>query len=95
MANAVMRPVLATAGPSLAGSQWAYEFAWDGIRSLADVRPDRVRLLDSHSASYPGSTCSPSGEGFSRTTPADEGTSVGVYDTPSHSCRRTHARSAA
>lgn len=40
-----VRPMLATAGPMPGGPGWAFEFAWDGIRSLADVRPDGVRLL--------------------------------------------------
>jgi len=53
MANAVMRPMLATAGPLPAGPQWAFEFVWDGIRSLADVQPGRVRLLNAQPTSYP------------------------------------------
>lgn len=34
--NAV-QPMLATAGPLPAGPGWAYEFKWDGVRTLADV----------------------------------------------------------
>lgn len=49
--------MLATSGPVPTGSGWAFEFAWDGIRSLAQVGPDRVRLLSSTErsigASYP------------------------------------------
>lgn len=52
-----VRPMLATAGPVPDGPQWAFEFTWDGIRALADVRPDRVRLLSGTdrdvAASYP------------------------------------------
>jgi len=40
-----VRPMLATAGPMPGGPGWAFEFAWDGIRSLADVRPEGVRLV--------------------------------------------------
>lgn len=49
--------MLATAGPVPTGAGWAFEFAWDGIRSLALVDPDRVRLLSaserSIGAGYP------------------------------------------
>lgn len=37
--------MLATSGPVPQGSGWAFEFSWDGVRSLADVEPDGVRLL--------------------------------------------------
>jgi DNA ligase D-like protein (predicted ligase) len=49
--------MLATSGPMPTGSGWAFEFSWDGIRSLAQVELDRVRLLSSNErsigASYP------------------------------------------
>ena len=31
--------MLATTGPLPAGPGWAYEFKWDGVRAIADVRP--------------------------------------------------------
>ncbi|HEU0127516.1 MAG TPA: histidine kinase, partial [Pseudonocardiaceae bacterium] len=37
--------MLATPGPVPDDPGWAFEFAWDGARSLADVGPDHVRLL--------------------------------------------------
>lgn len=37
--------MLATTGPVPQGSGWAFEFSWDGVRALADVAPDGVRLL--------------------------------------------------
>lgn len=39
-----MKPMLATAGPLPQGPGWAYELKWDGVRVLADRRPDRLRL---------------------------------------------------
>jgi bifunctional non-homologous end joining protein LigD len=40
-----MRPMLATAAPSLPGDDgWAYEMKWDGIRALAYVDGGEVRL---------------------------------------------------
>lgn len=44
--------MLATAGPMPGGPGWAFEFAWDGIRSLADVRPEGVRLLGRNDRSF-------------------------------------------
>ena len=38
--NAV-QPMLATAGPLPTGPGWAYEFKWDGVRTLADVSAGR------------------------------------------------------
>jgi bifunctional non-homologous end joining protein LigD len=38
-------PMLATAGPVPPAPGWAFEFAWDGARVLADVSADRVRLI--------------------------------------------------
>ena len=32
-----VQPMLATAGPLPTGPGWAYEFKWDGVRTLADV----------------------------------------------------------
>lgn len=39
-----MRPMLATAGPLPAGPDWAYELKWDGVRVLADITVERLRL---------------------------------------------------
>ncbi len=40
-----MRPMLAVAGTlPRDDAAWAYELKWDGVRMLADVTPDRVRL---------------------------------------------------
>lgn len=40
-----MRPMLASPGRSIpTGPAWVHEVKWDGMRVLADVRPDRVRL---------------------------------------------------
>lgn len=41
----LIRPMLATAGPVPGGPGWVFEFAWDGVRALADVHSDRVRLV--------------------------------------------------
>ena len=39
------RPMLATLADRLPpGAEWAYEMKWDGVRALALVEPDRVRL---------------------------------------------------
>ncbi len=38
-------PMLATPGPVPHDPGWAFEFTWDGARSLADVGPERVRLV--------------------------------------------------
>lgn len=51
-----LRPMLATAGPVPAGPGWAFEFAWDGARALAEVAPTGVRLIGGARgmvASYP------------------------------------------
>lgn len=37
--------MLATSGPVPQGPGWAFEFSWDGVRSLADIEPGGVRLL--------------------------------------------------
>ena len=37
-------PMLATTGPLPAGTGWAYEFKWDGVRALASVRDGTLRL---------------------------------------------------
>jgi len=47
--------MLACTGPMPADSGWAFEFTWDGIRSLADVQPDRLRLLGAHDRGVTGS----------------------------------------
>ncbi|HKR49186.1 MAG TPA: histidine kinase [Pseudonocardiaceae bacterium] len=53
----LLHPMLPTAGPLPAGPGWAFEFSWDGVRSLACVAPDRMRLFSgthrSISAAYP------------------------------------------
>ena len=53
----LVRPMLATAGPLPAGPEWAFEFDWDGVRSLACSQPGRMRLFSSThrsiSAAYP------------------------------------------
>ena len=33
-----VRPMLATPGPLPEGSQWCYEFKWDGVRALVSIR---------------------------------------------------------
>ncbi len=33
---------------------WAFEFAWDGIRSLADVQPDQLRLFSARDRGITG-----------------------------------------
>jgi DNA ligase D-like protein (predicted ligase) len=52
-----IRPMLATEGAIPVGSAWAFEFVWDGLRALAYIQPDRVRLLSGTgrlvTASYP------------------------------------------
>src|SRR2546430_14134003 len=37
-------PMLATTGPLPAGTGWAYEFKWDGVRALASVRDGTLPL---------------------------------------------------
>ena len=37
-------PMLAASGPLPDGGDWVVEFAWEGLRCLAHVRPDRLRL---------------------------------------------------
>ena len=53
----LVRPMLPTAGPLPTGPGWAFEFSWDGIRSLACAEPDRMCLFSgSHrsiTAAYP------------------------------------------
>ena len=53
----LVRPMLPTAGPLPAGPGWAFEFSWDGIRSLVCAEPDRMCLFSgSHrsiTAAYP------------------------------------------
>jgi DNA ligase D-like protein (predicted ligase) len=41
----LIQPMLPTAGPLPVGPGWAFEFAWGGVRTLAEVAPGRVRLL--------------------------------------------------
>ena len=44
MPGTPLRPMLAVAAALPEGPQWAYEFKWDGIRALADIRGGRQRL---------------------------------------------------
>ncbi|MGH3873784.1 MAG: non-homologous end-joining DNA ligase [Pseudonocardiaceae bacterium] len=50
-------PMLPTAGPLPTGPGWAFEFSWDGVRSLACAQPDRMCLFSgthrSISTTYP------------------------------------------
>jgi bifunctional non-homologous end joining protein LigD len=52
-----VQPMLATAGPLPTGPGWAYEFKWDGVRTLADVGPAGLvlvsRLGNEVTAAYP------------------------------------------
>ncbi len=52
-----VRPMLATAGPVPAGPGWSFEFRWEGLRSIAHVGPDGLRLFNGSdrdvAASYP------------------------------------------
>jgi len=52
-----IRPMLATEGAMPAGSAWAFEFVWDGLRAVAYLQPGRTRLLSGTdraiTASYP------------------------------------------
>lgn len=53
----LMRPMLPVAGPLPVGPGWAFEFSWDGIRSLACAQPGRLELFSathrSITAAYP------------------------------------------
>ncbi|HEX4250076.1 MAG TPA: histidine kinase [Pseudonocardia sp.] len=40
-----IRPMLATEAAMPAGSAWAFEFVWDGLRAVTYLRPGRARLL--------------------------------------------------
>ena len=44
-ATPAVLPMLATSGPVPRDPGWAFEFTWDGARSLAHVGPDQVRLF--------------------------------------------------
>lgn len=41
----LVRPMLPVAGPLPAGTVWAFEFSWDGIRALGRAQPDGLRLF--------------------------------------------------
>jgi bifunctional non-homologous end joining protein LigD len=41
-----VRPMLATLGSLPTAGDWGYEFKWDGLRAIAYVSGDEVRLLD-------------------------------------------------
>jgi len=53
----LMRPMLPVAGPLPVGPGWAFEFNWDGIRSLACAEQGRLGLFSgthrSITAAYP------------------------------------------
>ena len=40
----IPQPMLATTGELPVGPGWAYEFKWDGVRALAVITPDKIRL---------------------------------------------------
>jgi bifunctional non-homologous end joining protein LigD len=40
-----VEPMLATAGPLPAEGEWGYEFKWDGVRAIASVDGDTLRLV--------------------------------------------------
>lgn len=40
-----VQPMLATSGPLPKGPGWAYEFKWDGVRTLADVSGSGLTLI--------------------------------------------------
>jgi bifunctional non-homologous end joining protein LigD len=54
---APVQPMLATAGSLPVGPQWAYEFKWDGVRTLAEVTESGLtltsRLGNDVTAAYP------------------------------------------
>ncbi len=50
-----MLPMLPTLGPLPPGPGWAFEFAWDGVRTLAVVEPDGLRLTSATGRDIPGS----------------------------------------
>ncbi|GAA4217596.1 ATP-dependent DNA ligase [Actinocatenispora rupis] len=39
------RPMLAVAAPLPSGDGWSYEFKWDGVRAVAEIVGDRLRLF--------------------------------------------------
>jgi bifunctional non-homologous end joining protein LigD len=43
--GAPLRPMLATTGRLPSGPGWAYEFKWDGVRAIADIRDGATRLF--------------------------------------------------
>ncbi len=42
----LVKPMLATAGPLPGSGDWGYEFFWNGVRAIAYVAGDSVRVLD-------------------------------------------------
>lgn len=42
---ALIQPMLATQGPLPTTGEWGYEFKWDGVRALAYVNGDDLRIL--------------------------------------------------
>ena len=41
----LIEPMQVGRGELPAGSDWAVEFAWEGLRTIAYVRPNRIKLL--------------------------------------------------
>ncbi|MGH3611918.1 MAG: hypothetical protein ACRDRK_04740, partial [Pseudonocardia sp.] len=41
----LVEPMQPGSGELPTGSDWAVEFAWEGLRTIAYVRPNRIRLL--------------------------------------------------
>jgi bifunctional non-homologous end joining protein LigD len=41
----LIRPMLATAGPVPAGTGWAFEFKWDGVRAVSYARGSTVQVF--------------------------------------------------
>jgi bifunctional non-homologous end joining protein LigD len=54
---AVVQPMLATLGSLPTTAEWGYEFKWDGVRAIAHVAGDELRLLSRNNVdvtkSYP------------------------------------------
>lgn len=50
-APAGLMPMLATSGSVPDAPGWAFEFTWDGVRSLADVGPDHLHLVGGNQGS--------------------------------------------
>ncbi|GAB3154854.1 ATP-dependent DNA ligase [Micromonospora sonneratiae] len=44
MPRVPLKPMLASTGELPAGSEWGYEFKWDGVRALADIGNGKIHL---------------------------------------------------